>query len=115
MRRILDSDPAILGVYALAREGGVAALSRSSKVSKEEQADEETLQRLGTLGTVILGAASNAEGMFGETESIVGTFKNGKILLMTLPEHDAALALRLARSAQTEKLYSQVSKILSES
>jgi hypothetical protein len=71
-----------------------------------------TLQQLGTIGTVILGAASKAEGLFGGTEFILGTFKGGRILLINLPEYDSALAVRLSRAASAEFLYGKISEIL---
>jgi hypothetical protein len=112
LRAILESDPSVLSVSVLGREGGVSSIVRSAQLRKEEHADERTLQQLGTVGTVILGAATKAEGLFGGTEFILGAFKNGKILLVNLPEYDSALAVRLSRVASAESLYGKISEIL---
>jgi len=112
VRAILESDPSVLSVSVLGREGGVSSIARSAQLHKEEYADERTLQQLGTVGTVILGAAVKAEGLFGSTEFILGTLKKGKILLVNLPEYDSALAVRLSRAANAEYLFGKISEIL---
>jgi len=112
VRSILESDPSVLSVSVLAKGGGVSSVARSSNLRKEEHADERTLQQLGTVGTVILGAATKAEPLLGGAESILGTFKRGKILLVNLPEYDSALAVRLSRAANAEQLYAKISGIL---
>jgi len=112
VRAILESDPSVLSVSVLGRGGGVSSIQRSARLPKEEHADERTLQQLGTVGTVILGAAEKAEGVFGGTEFILGTFKKGKILLINLTERDSALAVRLSREANAEYLYGKISEIL---
>ena len=112
VRAILESDPSVLSVSVLGKEGGVSSIVRSTQLRKEEHADDRTLQQLGTVGTVILGAAGKAEGLFGGTEFILGTFKKGKILLVNLPEYESGLALRLSRAANAEYLYGKVSEIL---
>jgi hypothetical protein len=112
VRAILESDPSVLSVSVLGKEGGVSSVTRSANLRKEDHADERTLQQLGTVGTVILGAATKAEQLFGGAEFILGTFKKGKILLVNLPEYDSALAVRLSRVANAEHLYAKISEIL---
>jgi hypothetical protein len=114
LHAMVECDPSVLSVFVLGREGGVSSVARSSQLPKEAQADQQTIQHLGTLGTVILGAATQAEGIFGNTEFILGAFQNGKILLVKLPRYEAALALRLARSANPEYVYGKISEILAQ-
>ena len=114
LRAIVECDPSVLSVYVLRREGGVSSVVRSSRLPKEAQADGQTLQHLGTIGTVILGAATKAEGIFGGTEFILGAFKNGKILLVKLPTYDAALGVRLTQSASAEHVYGKIAEILAQ-
>jgi hypothetical protein len=114
LRAMVECDPSVLSVYVLRREGGISSVVRSSRLPKEAQADEQTLQHLGTIGTVILGAATKAEGIFGGTEFILGAFKNGKILLVKLPTHDTALAVRLTQSASAEHVYEKITEILAQ-
>jgi hypothetical protein len=111
---MVESDPSVLSVFVLGRGGGVSSVVRSSQLPKEAQADEQTLQHLGTVGTVILGASTKAEQIFGGTEFILGAFKNGKILLVKLPSYDTSLALRLTRSANAEDVYRKISEILTQ-
>jgi hypothetical protein len=115
LRAMVECDPSVLSVFVLGREGGISSVARSSQLPKEAQADQRTLQHLGTLGTVILGAAAKAEEIFGNTEFILGAFNNGKILLVKLPRYEAALALRLTRSANAEYVYGKISEILAQS
>jgi hypothetical protein len=112
VRSIVDCDPSILAVLVLRKEGGVSSVARSPQLPEEAQADLHTIQALGTVGTVILGAAENAEKLFGEMEFVLGAFKNGKILLVKVPGYDVALAVRLTRLARTEYVYAKISKIL---
>jgi hypothetical protein len=114
LRAMVECDPSVLSVFVLGREGGVSSVARSSKLPKEAEADQLTLQHLGTLGTVILGASTKAEEIFGKTEFILGAFKNGKILLVKLPRYDVSLAVRLARSASTEEVYGKITEILAQ-
>jgi hypothetical protein len=114
LRAMVECDPSVLSVYVLGREGGVSSVVRSSRLPKEAQADEQTLRHLGTIGTVILGAAVKAEGIFGSTEFILGAFKNGKILLVKLPTYDTAFAVRLTQSASAEHVYEKITEILAQ-
>jgi hypothetical protein len=114
LRAMVECDPSVLSVYVLGREGGVSLVVRSSRLPKEAQADEQTLRHLGTIGTVILGAAIKAEGIFGGTEFILGAFKKGKILLVKLPTYDAAFAVRLTQSASAEHVYEKITEILAQ-
>jgi hypothetical protein len=114
LRAMVECDPSVLSVYVLGREGGVSSIVRSSRLLKEAQADEQTIQHLGTIGTVILGAAVKAEKIFGGTEFILGSFKNGKILLVKPPGYDTALAVRLTQSASTELVYDKITEILAQ-
>lgn len=114
LRAMVECDSSVLSVYVLGRGGGVSSVMRSSQLPTEAQADQQTLQHLGTIGTVILGAAAKAEEIFGGTEFILGAFKNGKILLVKLPGYDTALAVRLTQSASTEDVYGKISEILAK-
>jgi hypothetical protein len=114
LRAMVECDPSVLSIFVLGREGGVSSVARSSQLPKEAQADQRTLQHLGTVGTVILGASTKAEEIFGGTEFILGAFKNGKILLVKLPRYDTALAVRLTRSANTEYVYGKITEILAQ-
>jgi len=110
MQAILGCDPSILSVFVLAKEGGVSAVARSSLLPDEAQADQQTLHQLGSVATVILSAAAKAEKIFGETEFILGAFKDGKILLLRVKEQ--GLAVRLSPTANAELIYGKISKIL---
>jgi hypothetical protein len=111
---MVECDPSVLSVFVLGKEGGVSSVARSSRLSKEAQADQQTLNHLGTLGTLILSAATKAEQIFGDTEFILGGFKNGKILLIRMSGYDAALAVRLTRSASAELVHDKISEILAQ-
>ena len=114
LRAMVECDPSVLSVYVLGKEGGVSSVVRSSRLPEEEQADQQTLYHLGTIGTVILSGAAKAEAIFGSTEFILGAFKNGKILLVKSPRYDTALGVRLTRSANAEYVYGKISEILAQ-
>jgi len=112
VRAILESDTSVMSVTVLDMKGGVSSVARSGRLPKGEQADQQTIQQLGTIGTIIIGAAERAEGLFGASEFILGTFKNGKILLIKMPDYESALAVRLSRSANTEHVFAKITGIL---
>jgi hypothetical protein len=114
LRAMVECDPSVLSVFVLGKAGGISSVVRSSHLPKEDQADPLTLQHLGTVGTVILGASTKAEQIFGSTEFILGAFKNGKILLVKLTKYDTSLAVRLTRSANAEYVYGKISEILAQ-
>jgi len=111
-KAILDSDPSILSLLVLASDGKVSSVGRSSRLAKESYADQQTVQRLGTVATVILGAAKTAEPLLGSTEFVMGVFKMQKVLVMSLPDYDVSLSLRLSRTASAESVRDKISKIL---
>jgi hypothetical protein len=108
---LVDCDTSILSLIAVYPLGRVLHVSRSARLpdsEREPRARPETRH----------GGAVNRRGGeqrcsgHGETEAIVGIFKNQKVLLINLQEYNLLLALRLSRSANAEYVCDKIGNLL---
>ena len=112
LKQVVDCDPSVLSLIVLDGDGRVLSTGRSSRLQKEEYADQATAEKLGAIASVIMGSASNAKELLGGIEFLIGAFKKQKVLLVNLQQYSLLLALRMTRSANAEYVYRKISDIL---
>lgn len=111
---IIDCDPSILSLLVVSQDGGVLAVGRSKRLDKGDYLEDGLVPKLGVLAKVIIGAADNEAGLFGDMEFLIGAFKKQKIVFIDLPEKRLTLALRMSRSVIAEYVCNKILKIVSE-
>jgi hypothetical protein len=111
---IIDCDSSILSLLVVNQAGEVLAVGRSKRLAKDDYLDDGLVPKLGVLAKVIIGAADNEAGLFGDMEFLIGAFKKQKIVFIDLPEKKLTLALRMSRSVIAEYVCNKILKIVSE-
>ena len=111
-RDLVDCDTSILSLIFVDELGRVVHVARSARLDTMDYVNPELLPTFGAIAKTIISAANNASQVMGRTESIVGIFKNQKILLVNLQEYGMVLALRLTRSANAEYVCDTINDLL---
>ena len=111
---IIDCDPSILSLLVVSQGGEVLAVGRSKRLAKGDYLEDALVPKLGVLAKVIIGAADNEAGLFGDMEFLIGAFRKQKIVFIDLPERKLTLALRMSRSVIVEYVCNKMMKIVSE-
>ncbi len=111
---IIDCDSSILSLLVVNPGGEVLAIGRSKRLAKGDYLEDGLVPKLGVLAKVIIGAADNEAGLFGDMEFLIGAFKKQKIVFIDLPEQKFTLALRMSRSVIAEYVCNKILKIASD-
>ncbi len=112
VNKILISDPSILGVVATDEKGNKLALAVKGEIPEKRELSEDFVKKASMILTVVKGAVSQYEPLFGRLQSVTVKFETSQVAIFTVPELRMVFGLRVTRSADIDYVVTSVFSIL---